>query len=534
MTADEPLAGSTRRAARGLRQDVETVWSRLRAELTLQDRFWVGFLFGAEALEVAELVARSRDLALSEVRRVEVIRLDGLEDVGPALGQLLAPQAEDLAMTWIADVGGSITERAQLWTRLLRRLNERRDALRDAHPHGLVLVCPHGSLPLARDEAPDLWSFRSLTSTLDPAGSRVEVPPPRSDGSGGDEQRNPVAPVDGTPIRPSPTVQALLQRAASAVQSGRTHVAVSAGMDALKAAESPDDVILAHAWLAQARDRQGEPVEAVRHAHLALTDQRPLEQGTTVALLRILTRSADRELALDAATALVDVHRELLRRSPYTPESLRDLSISLDNVAGIQQQRGQLDEALAAYTESLTLRRRIRTTYGDTPESLRDLSISLDKVAGIQQRRGQLDEALAAYTESLTLSRRIRTTYGDTPEALRDLSISLNKVAGIQQQRGQLDEALAAYTESLTLSRRIRTTYGDTPESLRDLSVSLDKVAGIQQQRGQLDEALDAYTEALRWYSLLDERYGPPYANPDELAALRDAVASIPPEGSAR
>ena len=486
MTADEPLAGSTRRAARGLRQDVETVWSRLRAELTLQDRFWVGFLFGAEALEVAELVARSRDLALSEVRRVEVIRLDGLEDVGPALGQLLAPQAEDLAMTWIADVGGSITERAQLWTRLLRRLNERRDALRDAHPHGLVLVCPHGSLPLARDEAPDLWSFRSLTSTLDPAGSRVEVPPPRSDGSGGDEQRNPVAPVDGTPIRPSPTVQALLQRAASAVQSGRTHVAVSAGMDALKAAESPDDVILAHAWLAQARDRQGEPVEAVRHARLALTDQRPLEQGTTVALLRILTRSADRELALDAATALVDVHRELLRRSPYTPESLRDLSISLDNVAGIQQQRGQLDEALDAYTESLTLRRRIRTTYGDTPESLRDLSVSLDNVAGIQQ------------------------------------------------QRGQLDEALDAYTESLTLSRRIRTTYGDTPESLRDLSISLNKVAGIQQRRGQLDEALDAYTEALRWYSLLDERYGPPYANPDELAALRDAVASIPPEGSAR
>jgi tetratricopeptide (TPR) repeat protein len=135
-------------------------------------------------------------------------------------------------------------------------------------------------------------------------------------------------------------------------------------MDALKAAESPDDVILAHAWLAQTRDRQGEPVEAVRHARLALTDQRPLEQGTTVALLKILTRSADRELALDAATALVDVHRELLRRSPYTPESLRDLSISLDNVAGIQQQRGQLDEALDAYTEALRWYSVLDERYG--------------------------------------------------------------------------------------------------------------------------------------------------------------------------
>ena len=390
MTANEPLAGSTRRAARGQRQDVETVWSRLRAEFTLQDRFWIGFLFGAEAPEVAELVARSRDLALSEVRRVDVITLHGPEDVSPALGRLLAPHAEDLAMTWIADVGSSLTERAQIWTRLLRRLNERRDALREAHPRGLVLVCPPGSLPLARDEAPDLWSFRSLTATLDPTVPRVTVPPPRPDGTGGGEGRNPVAPVAGAPIRPSPAVQALLQRAASAVRSGRTNVAVSAGLEALTAAESPDDAILAHAWLAQACDRQGELVEAMRHARLALTGQRPLEPDTTVALLGLLTHSPDREMVLNAATALVDVHRELLRRHP------------------------------------------------------------------------------------------------------------------------------------------------DTPEALRDLSISLDKVAGIQQRRGQLDEALDAYTEALQWYALLDERYGPPFADPDELAALQDAVASIPPNSSAR
>ena len=165
---------------------------------------------------------------------------------------------------------------------------------------------------------------------------------------------------------------------------------MSAGLEALTAAESPDDVILAHAWLAQARDRQGEPVEAMRHARLALTGQRPLEPDTTVALLGLLTHSPDREMVLNAATALVDVHRELLRR------------------------------------------------------------------------------------------------------------------------------------------------YPDTPESLRDLSVSLNKVAGIQQRRGQLDEALDAYTEALQWYALLDERYGPPFADPDELAALQDAVASIPPNSSAR
>ncbi len=119
---------------------------------------------------------------------------------------------------------------------------------------------------------------------------------------------------------------------------------------------SPDDAILAHAWLAQAHDRQEDAVEAVRHARHALIGQRPLEPDTTVALLGILTRSPDRAMALDAATALVDVHRELLRRHPDTPESLPGLSVSLDNVAGVQQRWGQLDEALAAWTRATALR----------------------------------------------------------------------------------------------------------------------------------------------------------------------------------
>jgi hypothetical protein len=152
---------------------------------------------------------------------------------------------------------------------------------------------------------------------------------------------------------------------------------------------SPDDELLAHAWLAQVRAVQDEPVEAARHARIALEGRRPLELDTTVALLSILCSSLDHEIALDAATALVELHRELVRRSPDSPTTLRDLSISLNKVAGIQQERGQLDDALTAYTESLTLSRRIRTDYGDTPQSLRDLSISLDNVAGIQQ---QLDD----------------------------------------------------------------------------------------------------------------------------------------------
>ncbi len=377
-----------RQAARSLHRDVEDVWERLRVEFVLHDGFWLGLLFGAQAPDVAELVARTRDLARMQVKHVVTSTLTERAGEAAVLGQLLIPQPAGLAATWVLDDEAVTADRLRLWSRLLRRLNERRDALAAAHPAALLLACPAGSLPLVRDTAPDLWSVRSLTATLDIAGDATVTAPPEVAPPG----RSEFAPVPGDPIQPSPEVGELLRQAASALRSGRTDLAVDASLGALEVASSPDGKLLAHAWLAQVRAEQDEPVEAARHARIALEGQRPLELDTTVALLGILSDSLDGETASDAAAALAKLHRELVERYPDSPTALRDLSVSLDNVAGIQQERGQLDDALTAYTESLTLSRRIHTTYGDTPQALRDLSISLNKVAGIQQQRGQLDD----------------------------------------------------------------------------------------------------------------------------------------------
>ena len=331
-------------------------------------------------------MARTRDQARTQVKHVVTVTLTKRAGEAAVLGQLLAPQPAGLAATWVLDDEAITADRVRLWSRLLRRLNEKRDALAAAHPAALLLACPAGSLPLVRDTAPDLWSVRSLTATLDIAANAPAPPEVAAPGRSG------FTPVPGKPIQPSPEVGELLRRAASALRSGRTDLAVTASLGALEAAASPDDELLAHAWLAQVRAGQDEPVEAARYARLALESGRPLELDTTVALLEILSGSLDREIALDAAAALVELRRELVERYPDSPTALRDLSVSLDKVAGIQQQRGQLDDALTAYTESLTLSRRIHTTYGDTPQSLRDLSVSLNNVAGIQQQRGQLDD----------------------------------------------------------------------------------------------------------------------------------------------
>uniref|UniRef100_UPI0037850D0C tetratricopeptide repeat protein n=1 Tax=Nakamurella sp. TaxID=1869182 RepID=UPI0037850D0C len=101
----------------------------------------------------------------------------------------------------------------------------------------------------------------------------------------------------------------------------------------------------------------------------------------------------------------------------------------------------------------------LRDTYGDTPQTLRDLSIALDNVGGTARDRGDLTAATTAYTESLDIARRLRDTYGDTPQTLRDLSIALDNVGGTARDRGDLTAATTAYRDALATLADLA-TYG--------------------------------------------------------------------------
>ena len=93
---------------------------------------------------------------------------------------------------------------------------------------------------------------------------------------------------------------------------------------------------------------------------------------------------------------------------------------------------GELASATAAHEESLALVRRLVDAYGETPESLRDLSISLNRVGDVRGAAGELASATAAHEESLALDRRLVDAYGETPGSLRDLSISLDRVGDVR------------------------------------------------------------------------------------------------------
>ena len=119
----------------------------------------------------------------------------------------------------------------------------------------------------------------------------------------------------------------------------------------------------------------------------------------------------------------------------------------------------------------------MRQSLGDSPQLLRDLSVSLNDLGDAEAQAGRGDAALGAYRESLDMCRQLRQSLGDRPQVMRDLSVSLHRVGDVEARAGRGDQALGAYRESLDICRELRQSLGDSPQVLDDLAVSLERLA---------------------------------------------------------
>ena len=172
-----------------------------------------------------------------------------------------------------------------------------------------------------------------------------------------------------------------------------------------------------------------------------------------------------------------------------------------DAALGIGECFGAYDAAAAAATESLGIRRGLVDVLG-TPESRRDLSVSLNNVGRVAEARGDWVAAGRAYEESLGVRRGLVDVLG-TPESRRDLSVSLDNVGRVAEARGDWGAAGRAYEESLDLARDLADSLG-TPESLRDLVISLSNLAGVVEQLGDAERAESLRAERDRIAKILD------------------------------
>jgi tetratricopeptide (TPR) repeat protein len=163
-------------------------------------------------------------------------------------------------------------------------------------------------------------------------------------------------------------------------------------------------VALSKKILEQARELQ-DKLFRIAEPSLGLRFSRAQALEKTAELLLVLLR--DTKGALDAASQAHDIFKVLLESSPDDIAWQYDLS-AIDNTIGdVLNAQGRLDEALAAYSESLGIAKGLaRKIPGNAPLLQRSLSNSDLGIGDILKQQGHLDNALAAYRDALVLTKR--------------------------------------------------------------------------------------------------------------------------------
>ena len=130
---------------------------------------------------------------------------------------------------------------------------------------------------------------------------------------------------------------------------------------------------------------------------------------------------------------------------------------------------------------------RTRSALAAHPDDLgcrRDLSVSLNNVAGAALRRGDLAAAERLYGESLEVRRGLASELG-TPEARRDLSIAYERIAALREEQGEPAAALAAWRQALTISEALASEFPGDVELLTTPVVHLVRMAVLRADDGE-------------------------------------------------
>ena len=438
---------------------------------------------------------------------------------------------DDSAAPWLRR---HLPQRGILWVELwddaarlavLHSLNEVR--IRFARPGGgcLVLCGPIRLLEESAREAADLWSIRSFAHAVrgvvptytEMAPERTEVPLSSDDGYRSvwrvtlpNEMRDERA---AAVLRDVDRARALLS--SNPVRARRF-------LDGSKNADSELARILFGLVRAEIGGLFGDVVAVEVNLSSTLKHMANFPSGFRVqvadAALSIGERFGAYDAAAAAATESLGIRRGLVDVLG-TPESRRDLSVSLNNAGRVARARGDWGAAGPAYEESLEISRMLVNLLG-TPDSQRDLSVSLNNVGWVAEARGYWDVATESYEESLGISRDLVGLLG-TPESRRNLSVSLDNVGRVAEARGDWGEAARTYKESLKIRRGLADVLG-TPESRRDLLVSLNNVGRVARARGDWDAAAESYEESLHIARDLADVLGTPESRRDLSVSLNN------------
>jgi tetratricopeptide (TPR) repeat protein len=357
---------------------------------------------------------------------------------------------ESVGAVWLGRVveKGSPDEPAwsEAWRRAVARLNQFRNPLRRAFSVPLVFAGAPQLQVILRENAPDLWSVRTLVSFVMPVAAAFERMP---------EVRS----LEQPAYRPDPEL------AMEEVERGRK--AGVSGLDLARALHRAGLGFAARLQWVEARAVFTEALELRR------TCGGSMEAIAETALQLGLVLNWMNEH--DGAMALFEEAAELYRRHANV---LGEAS-SIEAQGDVELSRSRDELARRRYDEALPMYRKARSVVGEA-----NCVWNLGEIAML---RSEYNEARRRFEEALPIYRQVGSALGEANCVMR--------LGAVAMHRSELEEALRRTEEALPMYRLLGEVLGEA-ECVMTLGDIAFIRSGREQARQHYEEALPMFRRA--------------------------------------
>ncbi|MEH2002927.1 MAG: tetratricopeptide repeat protein [Nostoc sp.] len=145
--------------------------------------------------------------------------------------------------------------------------------------------------------------------------------------------------------------------------------------------------------------------------------------------------------------------------------------------------KGEVDEAIALYNQSLEIKERIGDVQGK--------AATLHCLAGIYADKGNVNQAIALYSQVLEIDEQIGNVQGK--------AATLHCLGILYANKGEVDEAIALYNQSLEITERIGNVKGK--------AATLHQLGILHVNKGEVDEAIVLYNQCLEVFERIGDAY---------------------------
>ncbi|HPU15149.1 MAG TPA: tetratricopeptide repeat protein, partial [Polymorphobacter sp.] len=203
------------------------------------------------------------------------------------------------------------------------------------------------------------------------------------------------------------------------------------------------------------------------------------------------------------------------------PDSLARRARVVQLIGTIQDQRGNLDAALANFETAAASTAELLARDPENPQRIFDHSQSVFYVGYIAYRRGNFAKAEPAFRTYLDLATRLVARDPANAAWQAELGYAQSNLATLRYAQGRNTEAAALFNQALTVSRQVARSKVDDVTTQLNLATTLAWLAATHERLGELDKARSVRAEEDEILLLATGR------DPDNRTAQRMQVESL-------